>query len=222
MSRRTFKIAPKEVKQSELSQEEKVNDVLSSLNTIQTQQNIVASRSPKSTPMLPIIMGIVIIGIIIVGFLGISGLIGPSMNGNLSTGTISSSLNFQIELLNGTQVSLSDYEGNPIILDFMTTWCEPCKDQIVHLKTLKSYYPSVQIISISVDLNSDSLEKLSRYAADNSMTWTVGRDITQKGAQIYNALSIPTVGYINSEGKLKQLEVGVQPFETLYSWINGS
>jgi len=220
MARRTFKI-PSEVTKSQVqTQEEKFDDVISSLNSIQAKQKTSAPKSFSSAiPILPIVFGTTIIAIVIVALLGIGGFSFNNPGINPETATISDSLNFPIELLNRTTVSLSDYSGNPIILDFMATWCIPCETQLEHLKSIKSSYPNVIIISISVDLASDSIEKLSNYATSHGMTWTVGRDINQKGAQIYNTVSIPTLVFINSEGKLKARGVGVQSYETLVSWI---
>ncbi|MHA1214089.1 MAG: TlpA family protein disulfide reductase [Candidatus Hodarchaeales archaeon] len=221
MARRTFKPPSKKDAVSQESEEEKYNSILSSLDKISTKQKNIIRNPPAQRPIVPIILGIVFVGIIAVSLLGMGLLPAPNQNEDLFSGNISDSLNFKIELLNGSEVYLDDLgEGKPIILDFMATWCSPCKTQITHLKSLRSSHPGVLIISISVDLVSDSLEKLQQYATDNAMTWFVGRDISKRGSQIYNTVSIPTLAFINSEGKLKQWASGVQTYDTLVSWIN--
>ncbi|MHA1974661.1 MAG: TlpA family protein disulfide reductase [Candidatus Hodarchaeales archaeon] len=220
MARRTFKPEKKEPLNQE-SKEEMYNSILSSLDNISTKQKKITQNPPARRPMVPIILGIVFVAIIAVSLLGMGLLPAPEQNNELFTGTISDSLNFKIELLNGSEVYLDDLgTGKSVILDFMATWCSPCKTQLTNLKSLKNSHPNVLIISVSVDPVSDSLEKLQQYATDNAMTWVVGRDITKRGSQIYNTVSIPTLAYINSAGKLKQLASGVQSYETLVSWIN--
>ncbi|WP_455140834.1 TlpA family protein disulfide reductase [Candidatus Hodarchaeum mangrovi] len=221
MARKTFKIPSRGNNDEFQTQEEKFDDVLASLNSIQTKQEASAPKvSSSRVPILPIVFGTTIIAIIIVALIGIGGFSFSNSRIDSETAIISESLNFPIELLNGTTVYLSNYSGNPIIIDFMATWCNPCKDQLEDLKLVKSSHPDVIIISITVDLVSDSLEKLNNYVIINGMTWIVGRDINQKGAQIYNVVFIPTIAFINSAGKLKGQGVGPQTYETLVSWIN--
>lgn len=147
----------------------------------------------------------------------------PQTQPNSPENTLSAELDFKFQLLNGNEVMLSDYTGDPIILDLMATWCGPCKTQIPELKTLQSSYPHVRILSVSTDLD-DSITVLTKYKADNDMTWTIGRDISQKGIEIFTPSgrlqSIPTVAFINSAGKLRQLNQGVVYYNTLVDWIN--
>ena len=221
MARRTFKIPSGVAKDENQTHEEKFDDIMASLDSIQIKQKASAPQQSSSPiPILPIVFGTTIIAIVIIALLGIGGFSFTNSGINSETATISDSLNFPIELLNGTTVSLSDYSGNPIILDFMATWCIPCETQVEYLKQIKSSYSNIIIISISIDLASDSVEKLSNYAISHTMTWILGRDINQEGAQIYNTVSIPTLVFINSEGKLKARGVGVQSYQTLVSWIN--
>ncbi|MFX0210132.1 MAG: TlpA family protein disulfide reductase [Candidatus Hodarchaeota archaeon] len=60
---------------------------------------------------------------------------------------------------------------------------------------------------------------MTEYKNDNGITWTVGRDTTQAGKEKFSATSIPTVAFINSAGKLKQINNGVVFYETLVDWI---
>jgi thiol-disulfide isomerase/thioredoxin len=127
-------------------------------------------------------------------------------------------LDFQIQLLDGSEVMLSNYTGNSIILDFFASWAQPCITQILHYRVIQSNYPHVQIISVSVDL-SDDIAILVQFQASNNMTWIVGRDITREGALKYNASSIPSVAYFDSSGELTHWKQGVTTSSTLSEWI---
>ena len=127
-------------------------------------------------------------------------------------------LDFKIQLLDESEVWLSDYEGAPIILDLFATWCGPCKTQIVELQSIKTAFPSVKIISVTVDLN-DDIPSLITYKDDNNMNWIVGRDVSSRGGQLFSATSIPTLAFFNSAGELKQYNQGVVYYDTLVDWI---
>src|SRR5215475_11958604 len=62
-------------------------------------------------------------------------------------------LNFAFKDINNRKVSLSDFKGKVIILDFWATWCVPCKAEIPGFINLQKEYGErgLQIIGLSVD-----------------------------------------------------------------------
>ncbi len=60
--------------------------------------------------------------------------------------------NFTLTDLNGQKVSLSDFKGKVIIVDFWATWCGPCKMEIPSfIKLQEDYKDDVVILGISLD-----------------------------------------------------------------------
>ena len=60
--------------------------------------------------------------------------------------------NFTLTDLNGQEVSLSDFKGKVIIVDFWATWCGPCKMEIPSFIQLQEdYKDDVVILGISLD-----------------------------------------------------------------------
>jgi thiol-disulfide isomerase/thioredoxin len=213
------KFPSKESSSNLQSDVEKYDDVLDSLNSIQARHknsNPVSNSSIKPSTLVIIIVITSVLSLILLSFSRI-----PAPNsGPLETNTaLSEGLDFKIQLLDESEVMLSDYIGEPIILDLMATWCVPCLTQISHLQTVRNQYPNVRIISVSVDL-SDTRSMLTSYKADHGMNWIVGRDITRQGALIYRASSIPTIAFFDAEAKLQHWEQVVTDAETLISWIN--
>ncbi|UCE12757.1 MAG: TlpA family protein disulfide reductase, partial [Candidatus Heimdallarchaeota archaeon] len=194
-------------------------DVLSSLDSIQSKRHSDVS-TPSPLPVTQIIIAIVFISIIGLGILSLGNMaLEPA---TITGSSIKDSLDFRIQQLDGHEVMLSDYAGEPIILDLMATWCGPCKTQIAELKKLDSSYPNVRILSISID-EDDSISILSDYKADNGMTWTVGRDLFQKAIDIYTPpgkpQQIPTLAFIDPEGILRQVYQGVVSYDSLVDWV---
>jgi cytochrome c biogenesis protein CcmG/thiol:disulfide interchange protein DsbE len=61
--------------------------------------------------------------------------------------------NFILENADGQKVSLADYRGKVIILNFWATWCSPCRAEIPDFIELQDQYGSkgLQILGVSVD-----------------------------------------------------------------------
>lgn len=220
MARKTNRFPVKGQTNTNMTQTEKYNDVLSSLDSLKVKQRKVIPETPTVIPTTKIIIGVVVITIISLGILSL-GNVPLITNPNTLTGKKidSEGINFTFKLLDGTEAHLADYKGSPVFLDLFATWCKPCETQIAELATLKSVSPNIKILSISID-DTDTVEMLEKFKTDNGITWIIGQDYTLKGAQNFKVASIPTLAFFNSNGVLKKLEIGIQYYETMASWLD--
>ena len=221
MSRRKYNFTTNKPVEDTKTNAEKYDEVLNSLSSIQSKRKKESLSTPSSINPTTIVMGTVLVVIVGMVLLSFGNIPTASNTGPIEEDTkLSEGLDFTIQLLDRSEVMLSDYVGQPIILDLFATWCGPCLTQIGHLKTVRSQYPNVHILSISVDLT-DSIAMLNTYKNNNGMNWVVGRDITQQGASIYRATAIPTMAFFDSSGTLKHWEQQITDSETLINWIKG-
>jgi len=71
---------------------------------------------------------------------------------------------FALEDLTGKKVSLADYKGKAILVNFWATWCAPCKIETPWLVELRNQYAAqgFEILGISADdLDKDDAKKLA-------------------------------------------------------------
>jgi peroxiredoxin len=121
-------------------------------------------------------------------------------------------LNFTFKDITNKKVSLSDFKGKVILLDFWATWCVPCKAEIPGFIDLQKKYGAkgLQIIGLSVD---DSLPTAKKYADEMKMNYPV---LLAEGKEdILNAYdpipSIPVSFVIGRDGKICAKHVGIAP-----------
>src|SRR5216684_1205716 len=81
-------------------------------------------------------------------------------------------LNFTMKDVDNRDVSLSQYKGKVVVIDFWATWCGPCKVEIPHFVEFQEKYgkSGLQIVGISVD---DTADKLVPYVHDMKMNYPV-------------------------------------------------
>ena len=129
--------------------------------------------------------------------------------------------NFTLTDTNGNSFSLSDFRGKVVVLDLMATGCEPCKQEIPHLKEVQQHYgDDVIILSISVAWGCDTNQWLATFKQERGCTWRFAID-TDDIATKYDAMSIPKLVIIDKNKNIRFTRVGVIPSSILIEKING-
>jgi peroxiredoxin len=123
-------------------------------------------------------------------------------------------LNFTFKGVDNRKVSLSDFKGKVILLDFWATWCVPCKAEIPGFIDLQKKYGArgLQVIGISVD---DPAGTAKKYADDMKMNYPV---LLAEGSEeilkAYDPIpSIPVSVVIGRDGRICSKHVGIAPMD---------
>jgi thiol-disulfide isomerase/thioredoxin len=121
-------------------------------------------------------------------------------------------LNFTMKDVDGKNVTLSDYKGKVILLDFWATWCGPCKYEIPSFVELQEKYgkDGFQAIGVSVD---DTVEKLQPFVKQYKMNYPVLQGLGHQDVQdAYGPIfGIPVSVLISRDGKICSKHAGLPP-----------
>ena len=132
----------------------------------------------------------------------------------LSVGTRVGNLapDFTLQDINGETVTLSELRGSGVMLNFWTTWCEPCRYEMPFIEDIYKGWtgkpPSVQVLTVNVGESSASVE---RYIQDGGYTFPVLMDTQQKMATAYVIQYFPTTYFIDSDGVIQSVKMGAAP-----------
>ncbi len=120
----------------------------------------------------------------------------------LKTGQNIPARDFRLQDLNGKQVSLEDYKGKILILNFWATWCEPCIGELEQMKTAYknySYNPKIAFAIVSTDKDK---EKVPIEAKKRGYEFPVFY-ADEKIENDYKADSIPKLFIIDALGNIR-------------------
>lgn len=113
---------------------------------------------------------------------------------------------FTLTNLNGQKVSLSDYSGKVILLDFWATWCPPCKESIPHLETLYRRYKDKGFVVIGISFDED-IETVKRFKDKYNMTYPIlmGEEWIKND---YGITGVPEMFMLGRDSILKSHRLG--------------
>lgn len=102
----------------------------------------------------------------------------------------------------GVAVSLSDFQGKYVLLDFWASWCPPCRKENPNLVKAYNDYKDKNFTILGVSLDSDK-DKWMKAIADDNLTWTHVSDLKFWDSEIpalYGVRGIPANVLLDPNG----------------------
>jgi len=118
---------------------------------------------------------------------------------------------FTLFNLKGKKVSLKDYRGKVVLLNFMTTWCHWCRKEMPHLQKLYDRFKDRDFVIVSVFGDREGARVVGPFIKKSGYTFSVSSgllDSTGRVAGIYRVTGTPTSYLIDRKGKIIGWEVG--------------
>jgi len=116
---------------------------------------------------------------------------------------------FTLAGLDGKDISLKDFRGKAVLVDFWATWCGPCRMAMPHFQELSVAYKD-DLAVIAVSLDQEPLKVVPPYAQKTGLTFNITVDPRAvEVAQAWGGVrSIPTTYLVDRQGKIAMVWVG--------------
>jgi thiol-disulfide isomerase/thioredoxin len=128
---------------------------------------------------------------------------------------------FALEDMNGKKVSLANYRGNAVLVNFWATWCGPCRIETPWLVELRNKYAAQGFEILGVDSEADDLQPddkagwaknksaISKFVAEEKVDYPMlmnGDSISEE----YGGLDdLPSSFFVDRNGKVVAASVGL-------------
>jgi len=132
---------------------------------------------------------------------------------------------FIADSINGKSVSLSNYPGSPIILNFWASWCPPCRDETPHFEKIWRLYKEKDVVVIGINVQ-DDMDSANEYINEFDVTFINGMDNNGRIMVDYGVTGLPVTFFLDREGVIIGRWVGSIGLSSLESRVealeNGS
>ncbi|GAB4169294.1 MAG: hypothetical protein Kow00108_02900 [Calditrichia bacterium] len=129
---------------------------------------------------------------------------------------------FTLMDITGKKVSLSDYKGHVVLINFWATWCPPCRAELPDISKLREKYKDskFEVLGIILERNDPSVlakvkEMKNKYKLNYPLIWGDNQIVRAYG----NISSIPTSFIVDKSGNIVEQFVGARSYDTFEKMI---
>jgi peroxiredoxin len=112
-----------------------------------------------------------------------------------------------IDIRDDEQISLSQFDGRPVMLNFWATWCPPCRKEMPLLQDAYEEHQGDGLIILTIAV-SDKAKNVLDFSDQHDLTFPLLIDTKDRVAVQYKVLGIPTSYFIDSVGVIASVQVG--------------
>ena len=105
------------------------------------------------------------------------------------------------------KVSLSQFRGQVVVLNFWATWCPPCVEETPSLVQMQSRFRNKGVVVLAVSIDADDAA-YHKFLKDYNVNMVTVRDEEQKAAQLYGTSGWPETFIIDRNGIVQRKFIG--------------
>ena len=139
-----------------------------------------------------------ILGYILVG----SNLVGHRFGTGVSAAKTVAAPNFTLKTLDGKKISLSDFRGKYVFLNFWATWCFPCRVEMPSMEKLYQEFKSSPFQMVAVSLDRQGEKIVRPFVNDKGFNFMILLDENNSTVDTYGVSGIPSTLIISPEGNI--------------------
>jgi thiol-disulfide isomerase/thioredoxin len=117
---------------------------------------------------------------------------------------------FKLDSMAGKPVSLDQFKGQVVMINFWATWCGPCRTEMPILEKLHAKYKPMGFTMIGVNVEPDS-SLAAKWLQTTPVTFPILFDTKSEVSKLYSVAGMPSTVIIDRKGNMRWLHRGYKP-----------
>ncbi|MBA2253818.1 MAG: redoxin domain-containing protein [Chloroflexi bacterium] len=118
---------------------------------------------------------------------------------------------FTLDTLDGRRLSLAEFRGRPVIVNFWASYCEPCKVEFPLFKAARDRHAGAGLEILGVIKDDDDLGAARAFAESQRATWPLLPDLGGRTVDAYRVAAVPLTFYLDRNGIVRAVSFGPPP-----------
>ena len=116
---------------------------------------------------------------------------------------------FTLTTIQGETISLEQFRGQIVLINFWASWCPPCRTEMPALQSIAENYAAHQVKILAVNATyQDDLTEIQEFLKNLSATFPVPLDDDGDVSRSYLVSALPTTFFIDREGIIRKVVYG--------------
>jgi outer membrane lipoprotein-sorting protein/peroxiredoxin len=124
---------------------------------------------------------------------------------------------FQLISLDNGKLDFAALKGKPILLDFWTTWCAPCRRDMPALEKIAKQYPGLVVIGVN---GGEERETVERFLKAEPVSYPIAMGDRSYILPAYQVSAFPTYVAIGTDGNIAGYQVGSRGDHALHELVS--
>lgn len=110
----------------------------------------------------------------------------------------------------GSTVSLDDFDGQVVLLNFWASWCGPCREEMPLLVELYQRYEALGFTMLGINVEEDSAAA-NNFLSTVPVSFPILYDRTNSVSKLYDVIAMPSTVLIGRDGRVRYIHHGYEP-----------
>ncbi len=117
---------------------------------------------------------------------------------------------FTLQSVDGKPVSLAQYKGDVVMINFWASWCGPCRQEMPLLDSIYKQYKDMGFVLLGVNVEPDA-HSANAWLKKTPVSYPVLYDPDSQVSQLYQVQAMPTTVIIDRKGIVRYVHNGYLP-----------
>ena len=126
---------------------------------------------------------------------------------------------FTLPTFDGEVLTLAQYRGRPVVVNFWASWCPPCRAEAPVLERIWETYREAGVLVVGVDIQ-DVEADARAFLQEHTITYPNVRDAEGTTTAAYRVSGLPAIFLIAGDGTMARRKMGPITEPELVAWVD--